>query len=156
MVMEEIRRLDDMVRSFLKYGKPLNLTRQPADVRTLLGRGAGRGRPEGRRGARSQVKRDYPTELPEIWVDVPHLKTCFMNSGPQRLSGHAGRRGVPGDGGRRQSRPPARHPRREAADGWLEIRFQDTGIGNHSPRTCPRSSSRISPPRRWGSGWAWP
>jgi signal transduction histidine kinase len=126
MVMEEIRRLDDMIRSFLKYGKPLNLKRQPADVRTLLDEvldvAAQKAAVE-----RIQITRNYTTAPPEIWVDVPHLKTCFMNlvlnafqampdGGEFRVTAASGA-------------PPGESMAVESADGWLEIQFQDSGTG---------------------------
>jgi signal transduction histidine kinase len=138
MVMEEIHRLDDMIRSFLRYGKPLNLTRQAADVRTLLDEVLN---VAGQKAAAEgiEVRRDYAPGLPEIWVDVPHLKTCFMNLalnafqampgggtlrvtalGPNSVAGHER---ASGSGSSSVPRTPA------AADGWVEIGFQDTGQG---------------------------
>ena len=153
MVMEEIRRLDDMIRSFLKYGKPLNLTAAAGRRAYAAGRGAGGGRPEGRRGA-NPGDAGLRDRLPEIWVDVPHLKTCFMNLVLNAFQA------MPGGGEfqvRRRRRPPGRNSTRgrNRPTGWVEIRFQDTGRESN-PRISPRSSSRTSPPRRWGSGWAWP
>jgi signal transduction histidine kinase len=124
MVMEEIRRLDDMIRSFLKYGKPLNLKRQPADVRTLLDEvldvAAQKAAVE-----RIHITRNYTTALPEIWVDVPHLKTCFMNLVLNAFQAmpDGGEFGVTATGGA----PPGETMAVESADGWLEIRFQDSG-----------------------------
>jgi signal transduction histidine kinase len=124
MVMEEIRRLDDMIRSFLKYGKPLNLTRQAADVGTLLDEVLD---VAAQRAAADNiaVKRDYATSLPEVWVDVPHLKTCFTNlvlNAFQAMSGGGELRvsalALPGLDGQN-----------EGAKERVEIRFQDTGTG---------------------------
>ena len=126
MVMDEIRRLDDMVRSFLRYGKPLNLTRQAADVRTLLDEvldvAAQRAAAEN-----IVVKRDYATSLPEVWVDVPHLKTCFMNlvlNAFQAMSGGGALRvsamALAGPEGQGDAVPTGR----------VENRFQDTGTGS--------------------------
>ena len=128
MVTEEIRRLDDMVRSFLKYGKPLNLTRQAADVRTLLDEvldiAAQKATAE-----KIDVKREYAADLSEIWVDVPHLKTCFMNlvlNAFQAMPGggtlRVGELATDGTG---------------EADGSVQIDFQDTGQGiapEHLPK----------------------
>jgi hypothetical protein len=128
MVMEEIRRLDDMIRGFLKYGKPLNLTRQAADVRTLLNEvlevAAQKAIAE-----RIEVKREYTTILPEIWVDMPHLKTCFMNLVLNAFQA------MPGGG---ELRVSARGT--VGADGSgesVQIDFQDTGHGiapEHLPK----------------------
>jgi len=128
MVMEEIRRLDDMVGSFLKYGKPLNLTRQWADVRTLLDEVLDVAAQKAA-ADKIEVTRDYTAGLPEIWADVPHLKTCFMNlvlnafqampgGGELRVSALS----TAGDGG---------------SDGSMRIDFQDTGQGiapEHLPK----------------------
>ncbi len=125
MVMEEIRRLDDMVRSFLKYGKPLNLTRQAADIRTLLDEvldvAAQRAAAEN-----IAVQRGFANGLPEVWVDIPHLKTCFMNlvlnafqamssGGTLQVTATA----LPGSDGRGDGTQAGR----------VEVRFQDTGTG---------------------------
>jgi len=124
MVMDEIRRLDDMVRSFLRYGKPLNLTRQAADVRTLLDEvldvAAQRAAAEN-----IVVTRDYATSLPEVWVDVPHLKICFMNLVLNAFQAMAG-------GGELQVSTlafPGLDGQNEGAKERVEIRFQDTGTG---------------------------
>ncbi len=138
MVMEEIRRLDDMVRSFLKYGKPLNLTRQAADVRTLLDEvldvAAQRAATEG-----IAVKRDYGASLPEVWADVPHLKTCFMNlvlnafqampgGGELQVSALA-LSGLDGHGDGATTPPQGADPGPLYAHGCVEVRFRDTGTG---------------------------
>ncbi len=138
MVMEEIRRLDDMVRSFLKYGKPLNLTRQAADVRTLLDEVLD---VAAQRAAAEQiaVKRDYGASLPEAWVDVPHLKTCFMNlvlnafqampgGGELQVSALA-LPGLDGQGEGATSPPPRAEPGPLFTQGCVEVRFRDTGTG---------------------------
>jgi signal transduction histidine kinase len=127
-----------MVRRFLKYGKPLSLTRQPADVRKLLDEvldvAAQRATAEN-----IEVKRDYATGLPGVWVDVPHLKTCFMNlvlnafqampgGGELRVSAlaHPGR----GDRGPGASVPlPIPDSPPLAPEGRVEILFEDTGTG---------------------------
>ncbi|MBS1115821.1 MAG: Periplasmic sensor signal transduction histidine kinase precursor [candidate division NC10 bacterium] len=133
MVMEEIRRLDDMIRSFLKYGKPLNLTRQAADIRTLLDEvldvAAQRAAAES-----IAVTRDYANGLPGVWVDVPHLKTCFMNlvlNAFQAMSGGGALRvsamALAGPEGQGDAVPTGR----------VEIRFQDTGTGI-APEDLPK------------------
>jgi len=144
MVMEEIRRLDDMVRSFLTYGKPLNLTRQAADVAALLDEvldvAAQKAAEE-----KIEVQRGYPTHLPQVWVDVPHLKTCFMNlvlNACQAMPGGGTLRisAAPADrmpGPKVQPRVSTSDASFTEADGWLEIGFQDTGQGiaaEHLPK----------------------
>jgi hypothetical protein len=146
MVMEEIHRLDDMIRSFLKYGKPLNLTRQAADVRTLLDEVLN---VAGQKAAAEgiQVRRDYADNLPEIWVDVPHLKTCFMNLALNAFQAMAGGGTLQvtalGPNGRRghEAAPASRSATSSdapaAAEGWIEIGFHDTGQGI-APENLPK------------------
>ena len=139
MVMEEIRRLDDMIKSFLKYGKPLNLKRQQADVRRLLDEvlevAAQKAQAE-----QIRVERAYEADLPEILVDVPHMKTCFLNlvlnafqamAGGGTLRVHAER--VNGSGGPLDdSESPSDQSLIQSIDSpkaWVGIRFQDTGTG---------------------------
>lgn len=146
MVMEEIHRLDDMIRSFLKYGKPLNLTRQAADVRTLLDEVLN---VAGQKAAAEgiQVRREYAPNLPEVWVDVPHLKTCFMNltlnafqampsGGTLRVTAFRPN-GADEHKGATGSRSPLALDQPAVADGWVEIGFRDTGQGiapEHLPK----------------------
>jgi signal transduction histidine kinase len=77
-IKKEIHRLNDMIETFLKYGKPLKLHRQPADVRTLLDEVL---EVADRKAAMDavRVERVYAADLPRAWVDVAHLKTCFLN-----------------------------------------------------------------------------
>lgn len=145
MVMDEIRRLDDMVRSFLKYGKPLNLTRQAADVHTLLDEvldvAAQRAAAE-----KIVVKRDYAA-LPEVWVDVPHLKTCFMNlvlnaiqampGGGELQVSTLALSATDDRGGAADGQAPPAGPRRLVSTERVEIRFQDTGTGI-TPEDLPK------------------
>jgi signal transduction histidine kinase len=141
MVMEEIRRLDDMIKSFLKYGKPLNLKRQQADVRRLLDEvlevAAQKAQAE-----QIRVERAYAADLPEILVDVPHMKTCFLNlvlnafqamAGggggtlrvyAERVNGSSGPLGDLESPGDRSVLRPIDSPK-----AWVGIRFQDTGTG---------------------------
>jgi signal transduction histidine kinase len=134
MVMEEIRRLDDMIRSFLKYGKPLNLKRQAADIRVLLDEvldvAAQKAAAE-----RIRVERAYTAGLPELWVDVPHLKTCFMNLVLNAFQA------MPAGGTLRVE--AAEHSSSDAspvsgtANGQVSICFQDSGTGI-APEDLPK------------------
>ncbi len=78
IIKEEIHRLNDMIGAFLKYGKPLELTRRPTDIRKLLDEVLEVAGPRAH-AQQIQVERDYAPDLPEVWVDGPHIKTCFLN-----------------------------------------------------------------------------
>jgi signal transduction histidine kinase len=77
-IKKEVHRLNQMIETFLKYGKPLKLSRQPADLRTLVDEVL---EVAARQTAAASVRvsRDYAAQLPTAWVDVAHLKTCFLN-----------------------------------------------------------------------------
>lgn len=132
-IKKEVHRLNEMIETFLKYGKPLKLTRQPADVRALLDEVL---EVAGRKAAIESVtvERRYPHDLPPAWVDVPHLKTCFLNlvlnavqamPGGGTLSVTARRvHGSNGEPGGVPPDQPAPQP-----DSGIEIAFEDTGTG---------------------------
>jgi len=80
------------------------------------------------------VTRDYANGLPGVWVDVPHLKTCFMNlvlNAFQAMSGggalQVGAMALAGPEGQGDGAPTGR----------VEIRFQDTGTGI-APEDLPK------------------
>jgi signal transduction histidine kinase len=138
-VKKEVHRLNEMIEAFLKYGRPLKLQRQAVDVRQLLDEvfeiAARKAVVE-----KIDVQRDYAAALPEVWADVPHLKTCFLNivlnafqamPGGGRLSvavqhANGSTRQAPGPPGANHG--SAARPA-EASGGRIEIRFQDTGSG---------------------------
>lgn len=138
-VKKEVHRLNEMIEAFLRYGRPLKLRRQPTDVRQLLEEvlevAARKAVVE-----KIQMQRDYAAGLPEIWADVPHLKTCFLNIvlnafqampgggrlavSAQQVNGAAGRAM---DSSAATDRSPA--PAVASTGDWVEIRFQDSGAG---------------------------
>jgi signal transduction histidine kinase len=77
-IKEEVRRLNEMIETFLKYGKPLKLQRRPADIRTLLDEVLGLAAQKAQ-AQHIEVIREQDADLPAVWVDVPHFKTCLMN-----------------------------------------------------------------------------
>src|SRR5574337_66231 len=112
IIKQEIRRLNAMIETFLKYGKPLELKRQATDVRTLLDEVLEVAAQKAQ-AQQIRVERDYAASLPQVWVDGPHIKTCFLNlvlNALQAMAPGGGAltvtvRGAHGDGG--QSVNPA-------------------------------------------------
>jgi len=120
-IKNEVHRLNEMIENFLKYGKPLKLQRQPADLRVLLDEVLDMA---ARKAAVEQVRveRAYDPDLPQAWVDIPHLKTCFLAMPAGGSLRVVARVGEPAP----DAPPPADPP---AAGPWLEVRFEDTGAG---------------------------
>jgi signal transduction histidine kinase len=147
MMMGEIGRLNQMIESFLRYGKPLRLTRRPSALPGLLEEVLEMAAP---RAAAQQVRVDWSVDgpLPEVWVDPVHLKTCFVNlvlnalqampgggaltvtacavAGTGDRGSGTGDRG-PGAGVSPQPSPADPPPPSGAA--WVAVRVADTGVG---------------------------
>ena len=139
----EIHRLDAMIRKFLQYGKPLQLQFQPADVRAMLDEvldiAARNAAVEGVR-----IEREYGDPLPAVSADLPHLKTCFLNlvlNAFQAMPGGGTLRVSARHAESREPSTPGAAESREVpgpfGDGWVEIGFQDTGIGI-APEDLPK------------------
>lgn len=159
IIKDEIHRLNDMIETFLKYGKPLELSRRPTDVRKLLDEVLEVATQKAQ-AQQIRVERDYAADLPEVWVDGPYIKTCFLNlvlnafqamtpgGGTLTVTTRMARSdggplvdqsiGQLGGDGRKErigddvstglideltTRPV------NSSNGWVEIRFQDTGVG---------------------------
>jgi signal transduction histidine kinase len=100
-----------------------------------------------------RVERDYAASLPQVWVDGPHIKTCFLNlvlNALQAMTTGGGTltvttRHVSGQSGNPATGQPEAPPNRQIAelpechsmDEWVEITFQDTGVGI-PPENLPR------------------
>ncbi len=147
IIKQEIHRLNDMIQAFLKYGKPLELKREPTDIRRLLDEVLEVAAQKAQ-AQQIRVERDYAAELPAVWVDSPHIKTCFLNlvlNAFQAMTPGGGTLTVSaaapsGDGGQRSGagdEPQSPNPQSPTPDGWVEIRFQDTGVGI-APENLPR------------------
>jgi len=143
IIKHEIHRLNDMIEAFLKYGKPLELTRQPTDIRKLLDEVLDVAAPNAQ-AQEIRVERDYAPDLPEVWADGPHIKTCFLNlvlNALQAMTPNGGTltvaaRRVDGSSSQMVNSSDPTDPIDQlttrpidSSDGWVEIRFQDTGVG---------------------------
>jgi signal transduction histidine kinase len=130
MVMGEIRRLNEMIETFLKYGKPLTLARRPADLAVLLNEVVEVAAPK---AAAQQVRitRAYADDLPPIWADPAHLKTCFVNLALNALQAMptGGTLAVAACRLPEGVEPSADAAAVPTADGWVEISLADTGVG---------------------------
>ena len=114
MMKDEVRRMSELVQSFLHYGKPIEIHPAPTDVRQLV---------EGVLALSEPKLRSQGIEIMEeadgvpavLSVDAEKLRTCFMNVVANAIQA------MP-DGGRMRI-----GFRRDA--GSLVISFSDTGAG---------------------------
>jgi len=124
LVKSEVRRLNVMIEAFLRYGRPLKLTRQPTELRQVieevLAVAAQKADAENVR-----IERDLPEALPDVWVDVSHLKTCFLNLTLNAFQA------MPGGGvlvvAARAVHSPDANP--SFPQGCALVQFRDTGTG---------------------------
>jgi signal transduction histidine kinase len=151
IIKQEIHRLNAMIESFLKYGKPLELKRQATDVRTLLDEVLEVAAQKAQ-AQQIRVERHYAADLPAVWVDEPHIKTCFLNlvlNAFQAMTSGGGTLTVAArrvDGSNSQAVNLAEAVEQidhsttrpsDSSNGLVEIRFQDTGVGI-APENLPR------------------
>ena len=139
MVMGEIGRLNEMVETFLRYGKPLKLERRPCNLPSLLNEVLEMAAPRAD-AQRVRLARDVDGELPEVWADPAHLKTCFVNLALNALQAmpEGGELSVtarcfPAPGGQETGtpapHPPTPIPQSPTSSDWVEIEVRDTGMG---------------------------
>jgi len=123
VAMGEIRRLNEMIETFLKYGKPLVLARRPTDLARLLDEVMEVAGPQ---AAAQQVRvtRAYADGLPPVWVDSAHLKTCFMNLVLNALQAMPTGGTLAVGACRVSEEAPA-----PAAEGRVEVTLTDSGVG---------------------------
>jgi signal transduction histidine kinase len=155
IIKQEIHRLNAMIETFLKYGKPLELKRLPTDIRTLLDEVLEVAAQKAQ-SQRIRVERDYAAALPDLWVDGPHIKTCFLNlvlNAVQAITSDGGTlavtaRRVDGSMSQRVDSSEPTDPIDQlttrpidSSDGWVEIQFQDTGVG-----IAPEDLARVFEP----------
>lgn len=117
MVMQEIRRLDNMIETFLRYGKPLLLQPRETELRTLLEAAVATQRIEAD-ARRVRVALEIPAELPGIWADPALLQTCFANLILNALQAMPEGGSLVVAAAEEAGRP-----------GWVEVRVEDTGVG---------------------------
>ncbi|HYB90433.1 MAG TPA: ATP-binding protein [Candidatus Binataceae bacterium] len=114
MMKDEVRRMSELVQSFLHYGKPIEIHPTPTDVRQLV---------DGVLALSESKLRSQGIEIVEegdevpaiLSVDAEKLRTCFMNVVANAIQA------MP-DGGRMQIGF-------KRAGGNLTISFSDTGAG---------------------------
>jgi hypothetical protein len=114
MMKDELRRLSELIQSFLHYGKPIEIHRAPTDLRQLIDgvlalsdsklRSQGIDVVHGANGAPAMLN-----------VDAEKLRTCFINVVANAIQA------MP-DGGRLAINISQRN-------GTVEVRFEDTGTG---------------------------
>jgi signal transduction histidine kinase len=151
IIKQEIHRLNAMIETFLKYGRPLELKREATDVRMLLDEVLEVAAQKSQ-AQQVRVERDYAASLPQVWVDGPHIKTCFLNlvlNALQAMTTGGGTLTVTArrvNGSTSQlvnlSEPVEPIDRSttgpiDSSDEWVEITFQDTGVGI-APENLPR------------------
>jgi signal transduction histidine kinase len=151
IIKQEIHRLNAMIETFLKYGRPLELKREATDVRMLLDEVLDVAAQKSQ-AQQVRVERDYAASLPQVWVDGPHIKTCFLNLVLNALQAMTPGGGTLTVAARRVNgstsqmvnlsepvEPIDRSTTRpiDSSDGWVEITFQDTGVGI-APENLPQ------------------
>ena len=115
IMKDEMRRLADLVQSFLHYGKPIEIFPAPTDVRRLVDEVVALSESKMKSQGIELVEECSETP-PILKVDVEKLRTCFINVVANAIQA------MP-EGG------TMRITFRRVADGPMVIAFSDTGAG---------------------------
>jgi signal transduction histidine kinase len=79
MIMkDEMRRLSELVQSFLQYGKPIEIFPKPTDVHRLVAEVVALSETK-MKSQRIELVEDLGDESPILNVDAEKLRTCFIN-----------------------------------------------------------------------------
>ncbi len=114
IMKDEIRRLSEMVQTFLHYGQPIEIHRAPTDLHSLIGGVLALS--ESKMKSQSIKVEEEGMEVPAVLnVDAEKVRTCFVN-----VVGNA-TQAMP-DGG-------VLRIRFAQNNGNFEVRFSDTGKG---------------------------
>jgi signal transduction histidine kinase len=121
IIVEEVNRLNRVVTQFLDYARPYKGDAAEVKVNEVVRRTLTLLEGEGAAGhVRFEVRLDET--LPPIRGDAEQLRQVFLNLGLNALQA------MP-QGGKLTISTQTRSPRRLGAGSFVEIRFQDTGVG---------------------------
>ena len=116
IMKDEMRRLADLVQSFLHYGKPIEIFPAPTDVRRLVDDVVALSESKMKSQGIELIEECNET-TPFLKVDAEKLRTCFINVVANAIQA------MPEGGTMRIAF------RRATADGSMMISFSDTGAG---------------------------
>ncbi|MBI4536725.1 MAG: HAMP domain-containing protein [candidate division NC10 bacterium] len=141
MMMGEIGRLNEMIETFLKYGKPLKLERRACNLSTLLDEVMETAAPRAA-AQRVRLRRTAEEGLPPLWADPVHLKTCFVNLALNALQAmpEGGELSVATRRGTAHSAQGTGHSARRTAHGAQGERDGGQGPGAGGPGDALQSS----------------
>ena len=149
IIVEEVNRLNRVVSQFLDYARPYRGEQRPLDVDDVVRKTAAAARPRRREEhGKVEIVTDFADEMPPVRADAEQLLQVFLNLVAQRgagdAAGRASWRSRPACAARRGAARPAPSSRSAfATPAWAS-----------RPATSRTCSSRSSPPRRRGPGWA--
>ncbi|MCS6798181.1 MAG: ATP-binding protein [Myxococcota bacterium] len=122
IIVEEVDRLDRVVRSFLDYARPARGNPQPTDVGTVVQRTVSLLAAECER-AGIEVRIDLAEQLPPVRVDADRLHQVLINLVQNAVQAMEGR------GGELRLSTSAHPPSTPGESGRVEVRVADTGPG---------------------------